>query len=166
MSDENIDERTSQALLNAVVKDILRDFPKGLVPSPIALVIVGGDISQIGLNFATDEHKRRSMAVLRAALMLGGADAAVLVSEAWMSSDIEGGIRPSEHPKRKEIVVVQAQIVEQAPAFAIFEIIRDEAEQVISLKPVDMGGKGVGGMMHGLFPYNDEDKPADPVTIH
>ena len=61
-----------------------------------------------------------------------------MVSEGWMSEPREDkptDIRPSLDPNRKEVLIISAiQMTERQKQMEIFEIVRDSAEQVVSLE--------------------------------
>ena len=61
-----------------------------------------------------------------------------MVTEGWMSepsADIPTRIRPSEDPHRKEVLIISAiQVNNHKKQIEVFEVIRDDDEQVVSLE--------------------------------
>jgi hypothetical protein len=61
-----------------------------------------------------------------------------LVHEGWMSvasEDMPAEIRPSQDPKRKEVLIISAiQMKERKKQMKVFEILRDSSEQVVGLE--------------------------------
>jgi len=61
-----------------------------------------------------------------------------MVSEGWMSvanEDKAAEVRPSQDPNRKEVLIVSAvQLRERKKHMKVFEILRDNSEQVVGLE--------------------------------
>ena len=61
-----------------------------------------------------------------------------MVNEGWMSvasEDMPAEIRPSQDPNRKEVLIISAiQMKERKKQMKVFEILRDNSEQVVGLE--------------------------------
>jgi hypothetical protein len=78
-----------------------------------------------------------------------GADYIFFMSEAWTAPD--ESCRPTNHPDRKEILLVTAEHLKHGNRVLQFEILRNDSGNVSSVKPMKVEYDQVGGKLASLL---------------
>lgn len=86
---------------------------------------------------------------VRPVAQASGADYLFFISEAWLSLDPTR--RPSEHPDRKEVLIVSAEHLQYGARMLQFELIRNARNKVVTTTPVVLDYDQVGGRLAGLL---------------
>lgn len=104
-----------------------------------------GMITSLFVDFPNTHEKKVELFLNTGVKLAEGKGAGKLeevyfITEGWMATvdKKEIMVRPSEHPKRKEVLIVLGRILdEDKTVLAQFEMVRNEKEEVVELK--DMG---------------------------
>jgi hypothetical protein len=105
---------------------------------PAAFIHFGNNIDVIGLSFGDNYEKDQQLFVLKKLVKDKNADAAFIVSEAWMVSTDKADftIKPSTHPMKKECIHLYGECKEgNMSIMQIFEHINGE---IIFQEKIDM----------------------------
>ncbi len=108
------------------------------------MVFVKGTDGKVAVevkNFGEDSYQRE-LAMLNMGTFVackrhvGELDLVVIVTEAWMSTDLT--MLPSQSPKRIEVLMINIlDVVSQEEKMATFKIIRDKLGKAFELRPYD-----------------------------
>jgi len=108
------------------------------------MVFAKGTRSKVAVevkNFGDDSYQRElSMLNLGTFVAcksnVGELDLVVIVTEAWMSSDLT--MLPSQNPKRIEVLIINfLDVATQEEKMTSFKIIRDNRGKAVDLRPLD-----------------------------
>jgi len=117
--------------------------------TPAVIIETGGQLAvgQISDMPATHEERVELMRILGEQTAKSGTveqmEQVFMVAEGWMSEN--EGVRPSDDPKRKEVLIVSAiQIKEHMKLLKVLEIIRDSDRNITGLKEFSPEQKGEG----------------------
>lgn len=117
-------------------------------------------VGMVGLEMAQDQEAKIAMVhAIRAFIAENGITATVFSSEAWMSVldpeayNSDDYVRPSQDPKRVEVLIVEARDENGGLEHAMRKIIRDEATGRVRLKEYDKDlNQGFASSIFEFFP--------------
>jgi len=142
MTPKQFDVRWRQEL--AYAKKVL--FEDGIVHPLYAVVREDGVTMPVAANFEDGQAKDRSLMVVRLLAVASNAIAVIHRAEAWIvAGDLAEGISPSQSDRRREVLVVTAQVR-----------LKGKTVQRFSLREIERGDEGRPVALRGLqLPKSD-----------
>ena len=141
MSKENLQGEPDIEHIAAIAKENLLKYGNH-VPTVIAVGTLGQGIGQLEGELETSEDRARAMGILgkvfRREASVGELRKVFFVGEGWMSeaAKIDASIRPSQDPKRIEVLVVcELDLFNRNTNMLLYEMERDEQGELRDVKP-------------------------------
>jgi hypothetical protein len=144
MSKERIQKEPDIEEIASIAREtLLKDGSH--IPTVIVVGTLGQGMAQLHGDLETSEDRAKVMWFLgkafRTESKIGKLQKIFFIGEAWMSATARSGvnIRPSEDPKRVEVLVVtELDLNSSKTTMQLFEMVRDEHEELKSTRPYEL----------------------------